>query len=506
VRARTDSGLRVRLESSLPRALPVGRGSAVFCYGHCFALDRHVERLELRLDGVPQRPLAARMPRRDLFEALAGGPEDPEGRSYRSGFWATLSIPPRSQPGVLALDAVVALEGATTTTVRLGRIDVVPPQPPPAWGGPPVSSETILICMATCEPDLALFETQIESLRAQSDPRWVCLISDDATSLERYAQMVAVVGEDPRFVLVRARARSGPYRNFERALAMAPAEARLFALCDQDDRWYPDKLAALREALGGARLAYSDLRLVDRDHRVLRDSLWEGRRNDPRNLASLLVANCIPGAAMLFTREVAELALPFPEPPGFPFHDHWLALTALAAGEIAYVDRPLYDYVQHADAVSGDLLRRRRARSRAARWRRAGPLAARRWRAGSLAAGWRAGYFAGYLPRKLQAQTLLLRCEPRLTARHRRALRWFVAADHRLAGFLWLAARPLRRLIGRDETLSGEAALVGGIMWRWLIGLLPARSGSPHGRRGDASLPDPALFEQPRLRRWRAGW
>ena len=56
---------------------------------------------------------------------------------------------------------------------------------------------------------------------------------------------------------------------------------------------------------------------------------------------------------MLMRREVADLAVPFPDTPGMDFHDHWIALTALALGDIAYVDRPLYDYVQHDAAVFG---------------------------------------------------------------------------------------------------------------------------------------------------------
>jgi len=485
VRPAEDPGeLRVGLDNHLPATLPVGRATAIFCFGHCFARHQRVADLELLLDGVAHRPLATAMPRRDLYDSLAGGPADPEGRSYRSGFWATLPVPAASAPRTLALEAAVTLAGAAATTVGLGSIRIAKPQQPD-WRGSPIDDATIAVCMATFEPDLALFEVQIESLLAQSDPRWVCAISDDGTSEERFAAMVSMVSGDPRFVVSRAPARAGPYLNFERALQTAPARARLLALCDQDDRWYPDKLATLRDALGSASLVYSDQRLVDRDHRVLRQSLWEGRRNDHRNLASMLVANSVPGAAMLFTREVADLALPFPEPPGFPFHDHWLALVALATGEIAYVDAPLYDYVQHLDAVSGDLV----ARPRAGRAQR----------------GWRAAYFAGYLGRKLQAQTLLLRCGPLLTARKRRALQWFIGADHRPARFAWLAGRSLRRLIGRDETLGGEIPLVEGIIWRWLIRLASMPARIPARGRADASFPDPPLYEQPRLRRWRAG-
>jgi hypothetical protein len=60
-------------------------------------------------------------------------------------------------------------------------------------------------------------------------------------------------------------------------------------------------------------------------------------------------------------------------------------------------------------------------------------------------------------------------------------------------------------LIGRDETLGGEVALVKGIIWRWLVRLMSIRASPPARWRYDASFPDPPLFEQPRLRRWRAG-
>ena len=245
--------------------------------------------------------------------------------------------------------------------------------------------------MATFEPDIALFADQVRSLREQTDRRWLCVISDGGSAPDRLAEMRAVLDGDERFVVSPSQRRLSPYRNFERALTLAPAGAEFVALSDQDDRWYPDKLATLRATLGSALLVYSDQRLVAEDGLVLRDSLWHGRRHDRANLASLLVANTAPGASMLFRRALLERALPFPELPGVPYHDHWLALVALAGGELAYVDRPLYDYVQHGGAVQGALLGAGRATG-----------------AGG-SRGWRAAYFGGYLPRKLQAQTLLER-------------------------------------------------------------------------------------------------
>ena len=78
-------------------------------------------------------------------------------------------------------------------------------------------------------------------------------------------QIAAELDGDERFVLSRSDRRLGFYRSFERALTLIPRRRDLVALCDQDDRWYPEKLATLRAELGGAKLIYSDQRLVDVD-------------------------------------------------------------------------------------------------------------------------------------------------------------------------------------------------------------------------------------------------
>ncbi len=276
-------------------------------------------------------------------------PGDPELRSYRSGFWATIPIGPRRQPGELELRVEARLDNGTTASAALGTIAVVEPPEPPSYEGLPAPAglPLIAICMATFNPDIELFRTQVESIRAQTDRHWVCLISDDCSAPEQFEEIAEVVAGDRRFVLSRAERHLGFYRNFERALQMVPAEAEFVALSDHDDRWYPDKLESLRAAIGPAELAYSDLRRVDANGHVRAETLWHGRRNNNTNLASLLISNTIVGAACLFRRRVIDRALPFPDGPGWDFHDHWLALVAMALGEVAYVDRPLYDYVQH---------------------------------------------------------------------------------------------------------------------------------------------------------------
>jgi glycosyltransferase involved in cell wall biosynthesis len=453
--------LVAQLESPLPASLPAGTATAVFCIGACFHRRERVVGLELVVDGSRRhRPAAFGMPRPDLG-----------GAARRSGFWGT--IPIRADAGAVEIAAAVRLAGGSEQVVPLARIEVVPRRPQPER---PADPELIAICMATYEPDGALLGRQLESLRAQTHGRWVCVISDDCSSEQAWRRILDAVAGDPRFVVSRSEHRRGYYGNFERALTLAPPGAGLVALCDQDDVWRPEKLAVLREALGTAQLVYSDQRVVDADRRVLRDTLWRGRRRNHTNLASLLIANTIVGAATLFRREVAETALPFPDAPGLQFHDHWLALVALATGEIAYVDRPLYDYVQHQRSASGERPVRRARR---------------------LLRGGRGAYFLGYLGRDVLARTLLVRCAGRLSAHKRRALERYVAAARSPLALAWLAARPLRAAVGRNETLASEWDLVRGIAWRWAAPVV--------ARWVDASFPDPTSFRQERLQRWRTG-
>ncbi|MGH2993283.1 MAG: glycosyltransferase [Solirubrobacterales bacterium] len=515
--AATDADIELKLDTALLRAVPAGRATAIFCLGSCFHRRQPIDRLEIVVDGRTHRPTAFRMPRLDLFRDLhptfgvegsgsvsrdADSDADPEVRCYRSGFWATIPLEATARCGEIEVSVRALLADGRNASAALGRIEVAEPTAPPSYEGAAGrgGDELIAICMATFEPDPDLFRVQIESLRAQRDANWICLISDDCSGPSHFETIEGTVKGDPRFVVSRSDGHLGFYRNFERALEMVPAEAGLVALCDQDDRWYPDKLEVLRRSIGPGQLAYSDTRLVDADGRVLAGSLWERRRNNYTNFASMLIANTVPGAASLMRREVVDLALPFPEAPGDLFHDHWLGLVAMATGELSYVDLPLYDYVQHPHAVQGKMVVEDDVRrEKAGGWQR------RRLRAlRDFFSGWRAAYFLGYVTLKVQAEVLLLRCSSRLTPRKRRALTRIVASERSPLSFAWLAARPLRALFGRAETLGAEEHLAKGILWRHIVALRTRRRERPGGSTHDSSLPPPGSFNQKRLRRWRA--
>ena len=255
------------------------------------------------------------------------------GRPVR--FWAVLPGVSAS-PGALPIEVVARFRDGGVARAELGRIEVEE-APSPVAAPENASKGLCAVCLASFDPPPGLLRRQIDSLRAQSDRNWICVISDDRSHPERRAEIERLVADDPRFVLSVSETSRGFYLNFERALRLAPPEAEFIALCDQDDVWYPDKLAALREAIGDAPLAYSDARLTDTEGAVLARSLWPKRRPNTASLVSVIMhANSIPGASQLIRADVARRALPFPRVPGWPFHDRWLPAVALCSR----TDRP----------------------------------------------------------------------------------------------------------------------------------------------------------------------
>jgi glycosyltransferase involved in cell wall biosynthesis len=322
--------------------------------------------------------------------------------------------------------------------------------------------------MATYNPDPKLFERQVESIRAQRGCDWTCVVSDDASDPASLEAIRATLGDDKRFELHVFGESLGFYRNFERALGLVGPDARLVAFCDQDDRWRPEKLATLRAAvlLPGVTLAYSDMRIVTANGTVVSDTYWTARRNNSTDLLSLLIANTVSGASCLFRRELLDYALPFPVHQAPAFHDRWVALIALALGDLSYLDVPLVDYVQHDGAAIGHGQANRgggRRRDRGG-WRGTG----RRLRSGELARRWRSAYFDVYVRTAAEARILEERCGASMSPGKLAAVRRIVAADRSPLAVPWLQLRSLRRHLGRDETMGVERGLARGIAWRQL--------------------------------------
>ena len=480
----------VGIEIRPPARLAVGRGSAFALGGYCYEPEADTERIAIEVDGERTEVDQIRLPRADVFERARGAAPDAGARAFHSGFIALARVRPRPAAVRTEVRLILSLADGRELSAPAGEISLEPSLTAPEAPALSFSDDgpRVAICMASYDPPPDLFRRQIESLREQTHRNWVCVISDDCSTEERVEAIQGEIDGDERFALSRSAGRLGFYSNFERALAIAPASAEFITLCDQDDRWHPDKLERLLERMrDGVELAYSDARVVDPDGSVLHPSYWTTRRTNHTNLASLLIANTVTGAASMFRAELLEDLLPFPPRLGEPFHDHWLSLVALARGEIDYLDRPLYDYVQHPEAVIGHSRANRR------------PLPVRerlRERLRNPGDGSRIVYFYNLSQQLLFAEILRMRCGEAMSAQKRRALGRFASVDASMRSLTWLLARRLRRLWGRNETMDIERFYAKALLRKRLVSLWTrGRRRPPRLLNRDARIPPAPTYE-----------
>jgi glycosyltransferase involved in cell wall biosynthesis len=144
----------------------------------------------------------------------------------------------------------------------------------------------------------------------------------------------------------------GFVRNFEKAVKYAQGEFIAFA--DQDDIWLPEKIQRLVDNIGDNVLIYSDSAYIDGSGRLMGKKLSDYRNwIKGKNLYAVDSDSIwVTGHAMLFRRELLDLALPFPF-SSYISHDVWLAYIAMLKGTITFIPEVLVLYRQHGNNVAG---------------------------------------------------------------------------------------------------------------------------------------------------------
>lgn len=203
---------------------------------------------------------------------------------------------------------------------------------------------------------------QIASLQAQTADFRV-LWQDDGSTDGTPALLTAASEADGRFLPgMHQGEHLGAVGNF--LSLMAQDDAPYTALCDQDDRWRPDKLARCLKALQMAEaecgadmplLVHSDCRLVDGAGKVLHGSFfahqhWEAAATD---LPRLLVQNNVTGCTLMMNAALRDLAVAHAAAGRLYMHDWFIALTAAAFGRVIFLPAPLVDYRQHGTNAMG---------------------------------------------------------------------------------------------------------------------------------------------------------
>lgn len=196
---------------------------------------------------------------------------------------------------------------------------------------------------------------QLESIALQTYVGWTLMISDDGST----DRTLEIAGNFKDAHQARVRLVEGPRMGFAQNfmfLAKNPSfKARLWAFCDQDDVWEPDKLARAVEVLNEVP---SDTPALYCSRTTLVDS--EGTLLGPSPLSTVapsfknaLVQNIASGNTMVFN-EAARQLLVEANDASIHFHDWLLYLVVTGCGGKVYYDtRPGVRYRQHGGNIVG---------------------------------------------------------------------------------------------------------------------------------------------------------
>jgi glycosyltransferase involved in cell wall biosynthesis len=197
---------------------------------------------------------------------------------------------------------------------------------------------------------------QLASIAEQTEPPTELVIVDDASTDDTVAIVRRFAAEAPFPVRVlEQEVNTGPTGTFERGLIAATGD--LIAFSDQDDVWYPNRLAAgraLLDRLPEPALVFSPADVVGpalqaTGRRTIDDRTLEHFcRSDP--FQTLVRQNIATGMTMLFDASLRDLVLPI---PSIWLHDSWIAPIAAAVGWVDVVREPLVAYRQHDHNLVG---------------------------------------------------------------------------------------------------------------------------------------------------------
>ncbi len=230
----------------------------------------------------------------------------------------------------------------------------------------PESTPRVSVVLPTYRrPDL--LARAVRSVQNQSLPEWELIVVDDndpaAPARLATREVMQPLLDDPRVrYLEHERNRGG---SAARNTGIEAARAPLVAFLDDDDSWYPQKLAAQVDRLEGSpedvALVYCSFRRVEQDgaHEIVRP------RADAGTIAALLTRNGVGTTSAVMCRRSALLEVGGFDETLASRQDVDLYLRLALRFKLVYLDEVLLDFHRHAgDAIGKNMLKALEANER----------------------------------------------------------------------------------------------------------------------------------------------
>ncbi|MES1190599.1 MAG: glycosyltransferase family 2 protein [Steroidobacter sp.] len=209
--------------------------------------------------------------------------------------------------------------------------------------------DAIRISIALCTYNGAPYlREQLDSLLAQTHANFEIVAVDDCSVDETVMILKEYSLRDARIKIHVNAVNLGVKNNFTSAFERCTGD--YIAPCDQDDIWEPNKLALLLETIASHSLAYCDSALMNESGRLTGKSASDlVTMVSGTDSVKFLFGNCVSGHAMLFKREILDVAMPIPDEF---FHDWWLVAVAASLKGVVYCPLSLVRYRQHGRNIT----------------------------------------------------------------------------------------------------------------------------------------------------------
>ncbi len=187
---------------------------------------------------------------------------------------------------------------------------------------------------------------QLDSVLRQDYPLHEIIVQDDASQDETMAILRDYANRYDHIRVSRNEQSLGVNRNFLSALRRATGD--YIAICDQDDRWHPEKISTQMRTIGDKLLCGCHSRPFSTDGAFAH---FDARR--PNTHLVRLLFNSLPGHTLLFRKDLLTDIMPEDnELYHVSYYDVAFCLAAAARESIAYANETLVDHRRHITAAT----------------------------------------------------------------------------------------------------------------------------------------------------------
>jgi len=211
-------------------------------------------------------------------------------------------------------------------------------------------SPKVNILLSTYNGERFIIE-QLDSLLNQTYTNIKIYIRDDG-STDSTVNLIRTYPDHKKLITLSIGNNIGVIPSFLQLLTDNEGTNELYAFCDQDDVWRPEKVSRAVEKIMTRsepdKILYcSRLEYVDENLRHLGYSLLPPHAG----FSNAVVENIATGCTVIFGKKIRELVLKG-TPNDMLMHDWWAYLVASAFGDVIYDGFPSIQYRQHSNSVT----------------------------------------------------------------------------------------------------------------------------------------------------------